>query len=191
MTAQSGFTLIEALATGIISTVLAGAILSLMHLTNDQVKDGAAQIRMEERQRIASEQIRKSAHEAYGAMIASEDSSTVYREDSIFSKRYAPLTANLPEIRFFDNNYWLSSGYKLGPNYLMEGTSAGRYNLTYKAFTIGDDTVFLDSSRSYFRILQGRQGIIANLRLIHKPGVPTDSLPNDSDVVLCLNRDWP
>jgi type II secretory pathway pseudopilin PulG len=192
MTGQNGFTLIEALTTGVLCTVLAGAILSLMNLTNGQVKAGAVQIRLSERQGVAREQIRKMVHEAHGAMMVSEDSTLVADQDKAFIVN--PLTTALPEIKLFDDNNWIIGGYKLGPTYLMEGTpdiDIHHQLLSYKAFTIGNDTVYLDSARSYFRILRGRKGIIANLRYIHQPGIATDTLPMDSVFVVCRNRNWP
>lgn len=192
MSTQAGFTLVEALASGILSTVIAGAILSLMHLTNDQVKQGAVQIRLAESQGIAVEQFRKSIREAYGAMMSGEDSTLVAGQDN--ANVVNPLTVALPEVKLFDENKWITGGYKLGPTYLMEGFPLPDIHhqlLSYKAFTIGDDTVYIDSARSYFRILQGRKGVIANLRYIHQPGAVTDSLPQDSVFVLCRNRNWP
>jgi hypothetical protein len=190
MKGEAGFTLIEALSAGIISLVVAGAIFSIVYLTNDQIREGTTELRLQERQYVVSEQIRRFTRSAAGARRSDEDSATVYDQDNAFPPIVLPLTGRLPEVRFFGRDYLLDGGYKLGRNYLMEGTPiAGGHALSYKAFTIGMDTVYLDSASSYFRILPNRQGIIADLKLIALSGGTPVELPHDSELVLCRNRD--
>jgi type II secretory pathway pseudopilin PulG len=188
MSSQSGFTLIEVLASGIISTVIAGAILSIVYLTNNQIQDGTANLRLEERQRVASEQIQRSARFARGGMMASENLVTVKAQDAGGS----PPSGNLQEIIFFDDNWCLVAGYKVGSNYLMEAFPASCTALAdYKALTIGDDTVYLDPAQSYFRYFNNRKSIISNLKLTLQTAAGTYSRPNDSEFVLCRNKAWP
>lgn len=187
MKSQSGFTLIEVMASGILSTVIAGAILSILHLTNDQIKDGTSYLRLEERQGIAAEQIRKTARHAKGVMKSWEDLAQVTANPA------AQPSGHLSEIRFFNDDNCFTTGYKIESGYLWEADAKGCNILAYRPFTIGADTVFVDPDPavSYFEFLHNRGAIISHLRVILRVDTTTYVRPNDSEFVLCRNRKWP
>ena len=66
MQRQSGFTLIEVLTTGALATFVGLALLSILQMTNGQIKDGSTILRMARLQTVATEQIHRSARQAAG-----------------------------------------------------------------------------------------------------------------------------
>src|SRR3954471_22518948 len=72
MNSQAGFTLIEALITGVLSTIVAGGILSALYMTNTQIQDGSAALRLSQLQSVVSDQIHRSARLSAGAKDSTE-----------------------------------------------------------------------------------------------------------------------
>jgi len=185
MNSERGFTLIEAMASGILSAVIAGGILSVAFMTRDQVNEGSAYEKLKSVRSAVSEQIRASARIAYGAMKSDEDASTVNTPLGLAN----PVFANLSEIRFYDRDFFLVKGYRLDTRYLLEGypVPGAPNTLAYKPFLIGEDTVIIDPVNSRFTILSNRQGITSNLKLKLNVGGVDYVRPSDSEFVLCRN----
>jgi Tfp pilus assembly protein PilW len=55
MKPQAGFTLIEVLTTGMISTIVGSALLSVFYMCNAHIRAGGAALRLVQMQTIASE----------------------------------------------------------------------------------------------------------------------------------------
>ena len=64
MKRTSGFTLVEAVATGAISVILAGTILSTLKMNSNQLREGTARLRIGQIASTVSDQIRRQARAA-------------------------------------------------------------------------------------------------------------------------------
>jgi len=188
MRTKAGFTLVEILAGGVISTVLAGAMLSLFYLVTGNIKDSAANSRLLRTQTVAEDQLRRAARKAYGVKLSQAevskghgglgDIATIAADDPV---AYTALT----EI-------WL---YQADPDGLIGAykVSAGSSQDTLKewvngAFTpmrIGSDTVLLTRAGSSFSVFPNRRGIAFDMRYRIQENGNSYAAPVLVDSVLC------
>jgi type II secretory pathway pseudopilin PulG len=147
MRTEAGFTLIEALAGGIISTVLAGAMLSLFYLVTGNIKDSAANTRLLRIQTVAGDQIRRIVRRAYGPMLTTDAGSI----STIVDPNPHP---GLQEVWLYEDPDAEIGAYKISGDNLLE-----RVNGVYTPMRIGSDTVWLDGPNSSFTVLPNRLGV--------------------------------
>lgn len=152
MNAQGGFTLIEAMSAGLISSILAGALISVISISNREIKENAITLRLSRIQSAVSDQFRTNARASFLAIQYGEDPVAV----SLLPKD-DPESPPLKQIIFCDRNPSPSARYKMdSTNYLEEYDFD---NATFVPFTVGEDTVFVDTAKSDFKILAGRAGV--------------------------------
>jgi type II secretory pathway pseudopilin PulG len=101
MKQQSGFTLIEALVTGIISAGFTGVILSLFYMNNAQIIAGTRLLRLSQKYSLISDQIKQTARNA----------AFVYDGPVLPTGPIGTLPSPKHKIYFFNENRELIGGY--------------------------------------------------------------------------------
>jgi type II secretory pathway pseudopilin PulG len=186
MKLQRGFTLIETMAVGLLSTIVAGALLTVLYLTNSEIKQGIVHLELVNLQSVVSEQIRKSARTANGVLLTDEaKNEPVFRLD-------LNTYSGAKEIRFCNSNGNVFAKYQIhsgDPSYLEEWHTG---LAKYQPFLVSDDTVYVDGDASVFTILPGRRGV--KFTIAHRreekimDNIESFSLPPIEETVLCRNN---
>jgi type II secretory pathway pseudopilin PulG len=182
---QSGFTLIEVLAAGLISTIVAGALLSVLYMSTGQIRDGASSLRLSQSQAVVSEQIRTSARKAFGAWSGScpdPGPSDLDAAEALVAG-YAG-SGQLKQVVFCDPLGAILSGYSLETDGRMYEWVGG----SFRPFRIGADEVMVDYAASNFIILARRRGIIFNIIYRRDAGGESYFFPLIQETVLSRNR---
>jgi type II secretory pathway pseudopilin PulG len=177
MRAEAGFTLIEALVGGIISTVLAGAMLSLFYLVTGNVKESAANSRLLRIQTVAQDQLRRNVRKSYGAKRTETEVGGIASIAASDNVAYV----GQKEVWLYETDPdGLVGAYKISGDTLLE-----RANAVFSPMLVGSDTVWLDGANSSFSLFPNRRGIAFDLRYrIHENG-KTYSAPPLIDSILC------
>lgn len=179
MIGQKGFTLVEALTGGIISTVLAGTMISMIHMVGSNLKESAANTRLERLQTVASEQIRSATRQAFGAKLSGTEPGTIQSLSSSAGGDAAAHT-NLTEVWLITDEGIQHWAYQISGDYLME-----RRGGAWVKMTVGEDTVKLDGANSRFAVFPYRKGIVADLRYKIVENGSTYAYPPLPDSILC------
>jgi prepilin-type N-terminal cleavage/methylation domain-containing protein len=182
LNARNGFTLVEVLAASALSTIVAGALLTFLHMTNGQIKEGSSHLRLVQLQDVVSEQLRISAHKACRVTAESDDPITSF--DPIVFTQGIPPALHKNEIRFYDKGVQLIAKYHVNSidGYLEEWDPIGA---RYLPFRVGDDTVFVNAARSEFNLYSGRAGLSFTIAYQSKDG--SDTIPVIAEGILCRN----
>ena len=158
MKSHAGFTLVEVLVAGILSTILATTILSTLYLTNTQMKEGLASQRLTQFQIVVSEQIRKNARIAFAVKIVGDHPTNALSADTL-----SELIIHNESTVFFCNPAGaIFAGYRIhtSPDYLEEWSLGLN---SFIPFRIGLDSVALKASASTFVVLPKRRGVLFKL----------------------------
>lgn len=176
MRTETGFTLIEVLAGGVISTVLAGAMLSLFYMVTGNVKESAANSRLLRIQTVAEDQIRRDARKAFGAKLSSSEPGLI---DVVANDGNA--YSGLKEIWLIEATPdALVGAYWIHGDTLKEWKNGG-----FVPMIIGPDTVHLDGANSSFSVFPNRQGVGLDLRYkVNEKGI-LYTAPPFIDSILC------
>lgn len=140
MKSQSGFTLIEVLATVIISTLLAGVMLTLLKAGTDQISEILPRQKAMSMYNIVSEQINWTARQAYW----------VRQPDDMTACPVSPAGTftNLNGLVFYDKDCLEFGRYGFqavgSRQFLME-----RKNGIFQAFKVAGDTVFITRGNDF------------------------------------------
>ncbi|HLP42262.1 MAG TPA: prepilin-type N-terminal cleavage/methylation domain-containing protein [Fibrobacteria bacterium] len=174
MRRQDGFTLVEALMAGALSTVLGGAILTVLYLCNDMMEESLAKAKLAAQFEVVAETIHRMAREAY----------TVSGNGENFSDPSTPLKFwNLGWINFYRRDSTLIGG--IGMNspdpYLWEraGTDMRRFYIAGNPISV-----------HYFHatILEGRTAATFRITLELTQGGKTYTLTSPREMALCRNN---
>ncbi len=184
MSFQNGFTLIEVLTASLISTIVAGALLSVLSMTNNHIKDGAAHLRTGQMQTVVSDQLHTNAHAACG--VKSTGESLI---DPFTTPTYDLGVASAKEIVFCTKAGLPIARYKINSvaNYLEEWRTdpLGAGPVGYYPFQVGNDTAFLNGALSEFNLQPGRRGFTATLLFQSRDRSYT--FPHIVETILCRN----
>jgi type II secretory pathway pseudopilin PulG len=177
MRRQSGFTLIEALTTGAISSIVGLALLSVLYMTNGQIKEGTATLRLARLQNVATEQIHRSARQA----MAVWQQGTTPTANFAFNQNLSP---EMSGVIFCDPTGDTLAGYSVSGDLLKElDTASG----TWIPFEVAGDTVTVDEDSSYFKILNNRHGMVSRIRYTLVDGDSLYAFPPIADTIRCRN----
>lgn len=141
------------MAAAVISSFIAGATISAMYFTNDQIKDGYSHSRQSTLRVVVSDQLRKSARSAYYAGLPGEDPVTLNTNDPY------PGSPTVLEIYLYGYNQTRLSAYRLSGQYLWEGAPADDGTWNWSRFKVGSDSASVDMTGSGFKILPKRRGL--------------------------------
>lgn len=173
MKRQAGFTLIEAMVAGVISTILAGSILSVLYMCNDRIKESMAMAKLTMMYDVVSEAFHRAAREA----------STIggNTETPPLSTLSAPFTG-LGRITFYDSSGAATGGFAiLGDGYLREWKSG-----SFQTFKIGVDSIYVPDF--HFSILTDRNAARFRLTFSMTSGGKTYVLTNPRETAQCRNN---
>ena len=174
MTIQAGFTLVEVIATGVISAFAGVAILTVLHMSNENILEGRAETKLTQLQAVASEQMRKEARLSFGVIGPGEDATAIVDDDLGL--------ANMHEVRFCNADGSIRAGYDVTTDTLKEWTPGG-----WKPFKVGADTVFVKSGESFFDYLPKRHGVSIRITYAQRSNGKTFTFPPIADLVRCRN----
>ncbi len=176
----------EALSAGLISTIVAGALLTVLQMTNAQIRDGSGNMRVARLQTVVSDQIRMSTRLAAGVKTALEDTTTTLEHMALVTSTSGPLQ----EVRLTQVGGDPFARYRLrdlSPRAYLEEWKVGDYGPDYYPFTVGSDTVFVDYATSYFRILPNRRGITFKIQHTSFEDGKSYTFPSTEETGLCRN----
>jgi type II secretory pathway pseudopilin PulG len=184
MRTEAGFTLIEILSGGIISTVLAGAMLSLFYMVTGNIKESAANSRLLRIETGAQDQLRRTVRSAYGAKRSPGEPGGGIAS---IAANDANAYSGLSEIWLYEESpdaligaYQVSVGQGVLADTLMEWSGGA-----FIPMRIGSDTVFLDHGTSSFSLFPNRRGVGFDLRYRILENGNTYSTSSLMDSVLC------
>jgi type II secretory pathway pseudopilin PulG len=190
MRSEAGFTLIEILVGGVISTVLAGGMLSLFYLVTDNIKESTANSRLLRIQTVAEDQLRRTVRRAYAVKVTQTELSRVSGRVDVSS-----IAAEDPNTYTGLKVIWL---YEAEPDALI-----GAYRITFgnsidtllelrngvfAPMHIGSDTVWINGTNSSFSILPNRRGVSFDLRYGIQENGNSYVAPVLIDSVLCRGK---
>lgn len=186
MKAQSGFTLVEALVSGLLSTLVAGATYSLLHMSSTQMKDGVGKMRLTQISTAVSDEIRYMARLA---TLVKAHSDPMTKDDVTYPMDTTTAPDFHHSVVFCNRGGDTLGGYRflwtghlqelVDPTPIVPGGDWDWINMGF-----AEDTVYVDSLRSDFSILQHRRGIHFKLYFKNQAG---DSLQAVNETVLCRN----
>lgn len=157
MSSESGFTLIETLAAGLISTIVAGAMLSVLTMTTRQLKESSTSLNLGQIQGVVTDQLRSDARKAFGARGDFETPNGAFTIPNTDAAR-----SNQTEIIFCDKGGTSFSRYRIrSSDSILEEWVDGAYT----PFLVGNQAVHLDvgATKSRFGILANRFGVTFKL----------------------------
>lgn len=186
MKSNSGFTLIEVLVTSLLSTVVAGALLSFLYLTNNQITEGTTSLKFVQMRSVVSEQIRQVADSAHGVLTDQDPADGVITtfKDFVLFPQVDSTIINAKELRLCRSNGTAYAVYKINAsnNYLEEWYKTDG---TLRVFQIGSDTVFIDASKSFFKVYRGRKRF--EFTLVYRTQDGSVSSPTNTEKILTRN----
>jgi hypothetical protein len=163
-TCEKGFSLVEALVTGVISVILTGVVLAIYRTNNAQLTSASANIKLKQQHEIVLQYVTEMVNEAQAIIpLESLDSwgnnVLVYPDErSGYLYRFLAVRPN-PDGRPFVKGIGIHAN-----NYLVEFRAAG----DWPAFLIGRDTVFttpFGGGSSHFQLLERYRGVSMKLDL--------------------------
>jgi hypothetical protein len=174
-----GFTLLEVMLTGLIAAVLAGSILPMLYMGNEQIRDIIVYSRMSQQQQIISESIRRAAREAYIVM-----------GDGV-----APPGAALPNGQSGFERLTFYTRLPDGISYQIIGGIRSRapgnwleeWDGTWKTLRIGNDSISLVNPRD-FAISPYRRAASYDIDITQTAHGKTYVLNSPREYVLCHNK---
>lgn len=181
---QAGFTLVEMLTVGVISSVLAGAALSSLYMASDLTLQGSVESRASQRAALASWQIRRMAQSAY---IAKAPGSTGPIDDmnassAVPNAHHVVFVGPPPDYDTIGGFQVLASSNILREYRRMGGTWVWRPVILGR-----QDTVKISPRpASSFTLYPRRRGLEFRLEVLDENGAP---LPASMEKVLCRNQD--
>lgn len=182
MKSRRGFTLIETLAAGVISTIVGGAMLSILSITNAQIKESIAHQRIGQMQTLVSEQIRNDARKAFGPKVPSEV------PDSPFDANPEddPGETTLLHATFFCHRNGVSfSAYRIDGGILQHSSTPSLG--AWQNIVVGGQPVKVTPA-SGFTVLSGRMGITFKIACTVNLGGQDYTFPLIEETILCRNK---
>lgn len=167
-----GFSLIEAIVTGALVSIIAIVLITFLNFTHMQVNDGLLRAKIQtDYDGVATflgNQIRM------GSLVLGPDETPDTLKTDI----------DVQEIHIFlkkNETYQDTSAYRISDNKLQEKGSSGWKNLS-----TGHDSVNL-TSKSKFILMPGRKSVILDFELRQRYKTKTDTLQIKRSIFLCRN----
>ncbi len=134
---QRGISLIEALVTGVISSVIAGAVISMMYLSTSQIEESSSRFSMQKLYDATAYQIGWTIREAAAVLAHGESFS-----NRLKYRNFIPVES----FYTYDTDGNVTGGFGISSGILQE------YDVVeggFKPFVFGPDTVKVDSGAFY------------------------------------------
>lgn len=182
MNIQRGFTLVETLAAGLISTIVGGAVLSILSMTNSQIKESIAYQRIGQMQTLVSEQIRNDARKAFGPKTPGEN------PDDAFD---ANPDDDAGDAAFLNGTFLCQrdgaafSGYRIENGFLQHSDTPGLG--PWENIEVSGQPIKV-APGSGFSLLAGRRGITFKIASSVNLGGLDYSFPLIEETILCRNK---
>jgi type II secretory pathway pseudopilin PulG len=180
---QAGFTLVEALVTGVISAALGGVILTVFLVNGNQIRETTTMLQMSQRYDVASDQIKRTARLA--RLVKTDGDAAAPIAGPITD----PQTGNVYMVIFCGTAGDTLGGYRIGTAYndcCLDEWSAG----AWKHFEVShNEYIKLNHAGSYFQILDKREGIQFALEVMETVDGSPVSLSTKPERIICRNAD--
>jgi hypothetical protein len=146
---KSGYSLVELLVSGTVSSVLAATIASVFIVQSRELDQGIGSSFLYCTSNIVTQQIGGDIRKANRLLVAGE----TWRADGIYA------AAESKDLFLYDNHGGLLKAYRIDGDALQESFNGNDWN----SFTIGDKPVGVDQSSS-FSLSQDRKEVVVSLR---------------------------
>jgi type II secretory pathway pseudopilin PulG len=181
MREQNGFTLIEALTTSALAGIVGFALLTVLYMTNGQIKDGTSTLRLGRLQTVATEQIHRSVRQAGGVWQLDVTPTLI---DTNFTYPGSPTLPRILGVLLCAPSGDTLAGYSVIGDSLRElDTLSG----TWKPFKVAGEAVTVDEDNSYFGILKNRRGVVSRIQYTLDDGDSVYTFPPLADTIRCRN----
>lgn len=176
MRGQRGFTLIEVLATGVIASVLAGSILTMLKLASTQITQETDRSRAARISEIAAEEISRVASRASLVLGDNEADPTV------------SLSSSYRKVRFYGTPFssgTLIGGYSIRTVAGLGGVLEEWKNGAFQTFKVGPDSLVITNGGNF--IISPSRGAFSFQFHVQINSIPMDTLSNIREFVFCHN----
>jgi type II secretory pathway pseudopilin PulG len=186
MKARTGFTLIEVLIAGVISSVMGIAVLSTFYMTTAQIKEGTSYQKMSLIQTTVTAELERLGRSGY--TVQTENESGVF-EDALTGGLHDSFEKiGKKHVYFCDHDGNPYAGYRISGDVLLEwkGNDASGWPIM-EPLVIGGIAVHVNPANSGFDVLKERVGIRYALQF-KDVAAPEISFPLSRGSVQCRNH---
>jgi hypothetical protein len=169
-----GLTLVEMLAAGIISTIVAGAFFSIYHMYSSELKETSAYFSMQQQYENVSEQIASCVRAAHN----------ILPMDETYHDTCDTLIDTASSVLFYSGNGRIIGGFMSGGVEFMEYDTISD---DWIPFVAGNGTVRIDTTRSWFVLPGCRDRMALHLTLQYDKYDTIFYLPPRKDEFICRN----
>lgn len=169
-----GMTLVEMLAAGILSMIVAGAFFSIYHMYSNELKETGAYFTMQQQYENVSEQI----------ALCVRSSHIILPSDREFHDTCDALIDTVPSVVLYSDSGDTIGGYMVGDDGFMEFDTVSNHWIPFEA---GNGTVRTDSTRSWFVLPGCKDRMEVHLTLQYTEYDTTFYLPPRKDAFACRN----
>ena len=177
ITNQKGVTLTEAVVTMIILGVLAGGLLTILHLNATETSEGIADARVQMQYENFVDELSRDVRRAAYVLDAGE----------AFDDAAGLPANNLSRnILIYTQTGTIIAGYRINAGNILEERDSASGN--YSPYMTGNKAIEVHAS-SHFRLPGGRQGVEARIHAKYNYKAASDSLMANINFVRCRNAD--
>lgn len=192
---QSGFTLIEAMVSGIISVIIPGVLLTLISVNNTELAYNSSQLRLTQIANVVSEEIRETAFRSTSVYSGTEEAAGLCPVPGAAATQEFGLTS----VVFCDANRQVIKRYRV--SFFVQGTgqleerAAGVPEWT--PVVVGADTVrmhldpqpYQPKMGGLFGLITGSKGhfMFFNFHYNMRVGTTQSTLSMQTESVVCRN----
>ncbi len=133
MKTQLGFTLVETLIAGVLSTIVAGGLLTIFYVQKNVIAESTSSLWLNNQADIVTQEIIKQVHQSNFILKYVGEMPPAGTQDTTF-------------VMYLQNSLGIFGGYKIDNGILKEYKGG-----TFNTFKVGPDSVFIDAG-SYFTL---------------------------------------
>lgn len=175
---NSGFTLVEAVVSGVIATLMAGIMITIMTMNNDGVKDGAVNAKIQSQYEIAIAEIGKYTRSARAVLKTSET----------YPPGYTLSEVSTSSIMMYDENLSTGAGiplkgFRVNNGQLQEWESG----TGWRPFVVGAWPTLSVLDATPFKLSSNRRIVTVTMRVSGTFGGDTAVAPARGEMFVCRN----
>ena len=177
MRKQAGMTLVEVIVAIILASIIAGVIMVLLSINNDQIRYVALNAKLQANYETALLQIAKLARTANSVQPWSETWPPAAA---------AVAVASTQSIRMFDTGGVTIGGFQTSSNTVLQEYDTAQKK--FKTFMAGPDSVRITAAPvSDFAISNTRKQLTVNISVYTVYSTKRDTVPSKQETFLCRN----
>jgi len=176
--AEKGFTLVEGVVASVVSTLVAGIMLTIMSMNNDGVKNGAVNANVQAQYETAIQEIAAAARNASGIVTGTETWPLTATATSTTTARIEMWYQNADGTTKRIRGFWVDNGV------LKEWDTIGQI---YKVFAVGCWPTVTVLDAYPFSLSANRKTVTVSMRVRGIFSGDTAIAPARGEVFLCRN----